>query len=87
MTTGGIAAHKEAAETKCQLLTYCPFNDLTPAVIGFTLSPCVNTVAQKKSFHTKVKINTAKAARAGRTSGRTINKNILASPTHSIRPL
>ena len=35
------------------------------AVIGFTLSPCVNTVAQKKSFHTKVKINTAKAARDG----------------------
>ena len=87
ITTGGMAAHREAAETKCQLFTYWPFNDLTPAVIGFTLSPCVKTVAQKKSFHTKVKIKTDKAASAGRTRGKTINKNILASPTPSIRPL
>ena len=55
MTTGGMAAHKEAAETKCQLLTYWPFNDLTPAVIGFTLSPCVKTVAQKKIVPDKCK--------------------------------
>ena len=87
IATGGIAAHKEAAETKCQLFTYWPFNDLIPAVIGFTLSPCVRTVAQKKSFQTKVKINTARAARAGRTSGKTMYKNIFASLTPSILPL
>ena len=87
IATGGIAAIKDAADTKCQLLTYCPFKDLTPAVIGLTLSPCVNTVAQKKSFHTKVKIRTDKAASAGLTKGTTINKNILISPTPSIRPL
>ena len=74
--TGGTAAKRLAAETKCQLFTNWPFNARTPAVMGLTCSPWVKTLAQKKSFQTKVKINTDRAANAGRTNGSITNQNI-----------
>ena len=45
----------------------------------------VSTKLQKKSFQTNVKIRTAKAAIAGRTSGRTIRQKIFHSDAPSTR--
>ena len=53
-------------------------------MIGIAWWPCIKTVAQKKSFQIKVKINTDSAAIAGLVNGRTIFKNILNSEVPSI---
>src|SRR5690606_30977971 len=72
MATGGRAARIEPALTRCHWAIHWPFSDDRPAVIGWLSTPCVSTVAQKKSFQMKVKTSTLSAAMAGRIRGRTM---------------